>query len=58
MTSACLLSGGLFNTTYRLETVTKTAILRLGPVNRHLLLPYERNLMAAEGDILQLMKRK
>ena len=58
MTSACLLSGGLFNTTYRLETVTKTAILRLGPVNRHLLLPYEQNLMAAEGDILQLLKRK
>ena len=58
LTTSRILSGGLFNTTYRLETATKTAILRLGPVNRHLLLPYERNLMAAEGDILQLLKRK
>ena len=58
LASARILSGGLFNTTYRLETAGKTAILRLGPMNRHLLLPYERNLMAAEGDILQLLKRK
>lgn len=58
MTAAHILSGGLFNTTYRLETQTRTVILRLGPVNRHLLLPYERGLMAAEGDILNLLKRK
>lgn len=56
--SAQLLSGGLFNTTYRLETKKRRVILRLGPVNRHLLLPYERNLMAAEGDILQLLKSR
>lgn len=58
MTAAQLLSGGLFNTTYRLETKNHNVILRLGPVNRHLLLPYERNLMAAEGEILNLLKRK
>ena len=56
MTAAQLLSGGLFNTTYCLETENLKVILRLGPVNRHLLLPYERNLMAAEGDILALLK--
>ena len=50
------LSGGLFNTTYRLETRQRKVILRLGPVNRHLLLPYERSLMAAEGDILELLQ--
>ena len=58
LTSARILSGGLFNTTYRLETENRAVILRLGPVNRHLLLPYERNLMAAEGDVLRLMKGK
>lgn len=56
--SARLLSGGLFNTTYRLETRSRTVILRLGPVNRHLLLPYEQHLMAAEGDILNLLKSR
>ena len=56
MTAAQPLSGGLFNTTYRLETEKSKVILRLGPVNRHLLLPYERNLMASEGDILNLLK--
>lgn len=55
---ASLLDGGLFNTTYRLETENRKAILRLGPVNRHLLLPYEQNLMAAEGDILNLLKSR
>lgn len=58
MTAAQILSGGLFNTTYRLETKTHKVILRLGPVNRQLLLPYERNLMAAEGDVLNLLKSK
>ena len=53
-----LLSGGLFNTTYRLETKNRTVILRLGPVNRHLLLPYEQHLMTAEGDILNLLKSR
>ncbi len=54
--SAKLLDGGLFNTTYRIETENKTAILRLGPVNRQYLLPYERRLMDAEciaGDLLE-----
>ena len=38
-----LLSGGLFNTTYFIKTSDRgDVILRLGPVNRHLLLhPYD-----------------
>lgn len=43
-----LLSGGLFNTTYRVITDRHDAVLRMGPVHRELLLPYEHHLMAAE----------
>ena len=43
-----LLSGGLFNTTYRVITDVHDVVLRMGPVHRELLLPYEHHLMAAE----------
>lgn len=43
-----LLTGGLFNTTYRVVTDQHDVVLRMGPVHRELLLPYEHNLMAAE----------
>ena len=43
-----LLSGGLFNTTYRVVTENHDVVLRMGPVHRELLLPYEHHLMAAE----------
>ena len=55
---AKLMSGGLFNTTYLLETSRQKAVLRLGPVNRHLLLPYEENLMEAEGLLMALLAKK
>lgn len=45
-----LLQGGMFNTTY-LITLSKTEqkyVLRMGPINRHLLLPFEENLMNGE----------
>ncbi len=47
---AVLLVGGLFNTTYLVEygSFHKKAVLRLGPVNRHLLMGFEENLMNAE----------
>lgn len=47
---ARLLDGGMFNTTYYVEygTVHKKAVLRLGPVNRHLVAGFEENLMNAE----------
>ena len=45
-----LLDGGMFNTTYIVEygSFHKKAVLRLGPVNRHLLMGFEENLMDAE----------
>lgn len=47
--SYSLLSGGLFNTTYRVTTSMHDVVLRMGPVHRELLLPYEHDLMAAEA---------
>lgn len=44
-----LLAGGLFNTTYRVMTENHDVVLRVGPVHRELLLPYEHALMAAEA---------
>lgn len=48
-----LLDGGLFNTTYLVEygLQHKKAVLRLGPVNRHLLMGVERKLMEAENYV-------
>lgn len=44
------LSGGLFNTTYRVDMADgHTVVLRAGPVNRHLLMPFEHHLMEAES---------
>lgn len=53
--SAELMSGGLFNTTYLVETEDfgKT-VLRAGPVNRNLLMPFERRLMEAEKEVYRL----
>lgn len=50
MRSARLLTGGMFNTTYLVETEGYgKVVLRLGPVNRHLLMPFEHRLMEAEA---------
>ena len=51
-----LLSGGLFNTTYRVITDQRDVVLRMGPVHRELLLPYERDLMTAEALTNQLCR--
>ncbi|MBQ8402003.1 MAG: phosphotransferase, partial [Clostridia bacterium] len=49
------LTGGLFNTTYRVETETYgTTVLRAGPVNRHLLMPFEHDLMESETEVYRL----
>ncbi len=47
---AKLLDGGMFNTTYCVEygIAHKKAVLRLGPINRHLIAGFEENLMKAE----------
>ncbi|MDF2944389.1 MAG: phosphotransferase [Herbinix sp.] len=57
---ANLVSGGLFNTTYHISFLnqTKEIILRVGPVNRQLLLPFENNLMSAEEFVYQLLNEK
>ena len=53
--SAHLLKGGLFNTTYMVETEKYgRSVLRIGPVNRHLLMPFEHHLMAAEEYVYTL----
>lgn len=50
-----LLKGGMFNTTYRLDLSDgRKYVLRLGPVNRHLLLPFEHGMMAAEAYVYEL----
>lgn len=47
--SVKMLKGGLFNTSYLLEVNGKKYVLRVGPVRRELLLPYEHYLMDAEA---------
>ncbi len=55
--SSKLLSGGLFNTTYFVElTDGLKMVLRLGPVNRHLLMLFEENMMAAEAHVYDLCR--
>lgn len=55
--SISLLKGGLFNTTYKLVVGSqdKELILRVGPVNREFLLPFEHNLMSAEVYVNKLL---
>ena len=51
-----LISGGLFNTTYYIEIPeeNKKVILRVGHVNRDLLMPFELNLMKGEEYVYKL----
>ncbi len=52
-----LLNGGLFNTTYLVECEDAAKyVLRLGPVNRHLILDFEHNLMNAECYVYNLCR--
>ena len=53
--SARLLTGGLFNTTYLVDTTDgNRVVLRAGPVNRHLLMPFEHRLMETEEHVYRL----
>lgn len=54
--SVNLVSGGLFNTTYKVQGCHGTYIIRFGPVNRHLLIGFEQNLMAAENYVYTLCR--
>lgn len=54
-----LLKGGMFNTTYLITISERDRyVLRVGPINQHLLLPFENNLMIAEKYFYQLCKEK
>lgn len=54
-----LLKGGLFNTTYFLQFENnKKYVLRVGPINRHLLMPFEHNLMNGEKYFYELCKKE
>ncbi|MEG1001905.1 phosphotransferase family protein [Clostridium sp.] len=56
---AKLISGGLFNTTYHIKVNNKKEIiLRVGPVNKQLILPFENNLMKAEEYVYKHFERK
>ena len=57
--SARLLTGGLFNTTYFVDTEgCGRVVLRVGPVNRHLLMPFEHHPMEAESQAYALCERQ
>lgn len=57
--NAKLLDGGLFNTTYLVEYASGDKfVLRLGPVNRRLILEFEENLMQAEDYAYKLCREK
>lgn len=52
-----LMDGGLFNTTYLIEYENgEKFVLRLGPVNRHLILEFEEHMMEAEDYAYKLCK--
>ena len=56
ISQARLMEGGLFNTTYHLicGSDNRQVILRLCPVNRHLLLGFEEHMMAVSYTHLTL----
>lgn len=57
--NAKLLTGGLFNTTYLVDTADcGRVVLRVGPVNRHLLMPFEYDLMESEEHVYALCHEK
>lgn len=57
LTDYRLLSGGLFNTTYFVDTVDcGKVVVRMGPVNRHLLMPFEHRLMETEVMFYELCR--
>lgn len=54
--TAKLLDGGMFNTTYRVDVNGESYVFRMGPVNRHLILPFERSLMPGEVEFYRLCR--
>lgn len=52
-----LISGGLFNTSYKVKDEVQTYIIRFSPVNQHLVMGFEEHLMAAENYVYSLCKK-
>ncbi len=55
---AQLMSGGLFNTIYKVQCADQIYVIRFGPVNRHLLMGFEEHLMEAEYYVYSLCKER
>jgi len=55
-----LLKGGVFNTTYWVKTnnARNGIVLRVAPINRHLLFDFEKSMMAAEPLFYQMLQAK
>ena len=55
-----LMKGGVFNTTYLVKTDLEPTgfVLRVAPINRHLLFEFEKSMMAAEPLFYTLLKEK
>lgn len=50
-----IVSGGLFNTTYKVSVGDESYILRVGPVHEELLMDYEHDLMKTEAAVLKMV---
>jgi aminoglycoside phosphotransferase (APT) family kinase protein len=55
-----LMKGGLFNTTYLVKTDSDSnaIVLRVAPINQHLLLDFEQSMMAAEPLFYEMLHAK
>ena len=60
ITSCKLMKGGLFNTTYLVKTEadSNAVVLRVAPVNQHLLFDFEKSMMSAEPIFFKLLADK
>lgn len=60
ITDCTLMKGGLFNTTYHVKTEADSngVVLRVAPVNQHLLFDFEKSMMAAEPIFFKLLEDK
>jgi aminoglycoside phosphotransferase (APT) family kinase protein len=60
MTECRLLEGGLFNTTYHIQTEADRngLVLRVAPVNQHLLFDFEKSMMSAEPIFFQMLAKQ
>ncbi|MHB1485536.1 MAG: phosphotransferase [Saccharofermentanales bacterium] len=53
-----ILKGGLYNTTYLAKTDGGDIVIRVAPINTHLLFDYEKDMMSSEPMLHDLLKNK